>query len=131
MAENFKFEKRDYYLYVAPEGVRRDLSSIVQGTKKIQELVSSYDARYVLADYRKVRYEVPLTEAYNIVKVYENKVPEFSTLVMAAVVHPSSIEIAQFWQSMSHKRGYAFKVFHDIEEAEHWIVKVAQGKLIL
>ncbi|TRX60804.1 hypothetical protein FNH22_07115 [Fulvivirga sp. M361] len=129
MEDAFKFEKREGYLYVEAEGVRKDLTSIVEGTKKIQDSIVKYGTPYVLADYRKVRFNVPLTEAYNIIKIYESKIPEFSTIIMAGVINPGSREIAQFWQSICDKRGYTFKVFHDIKPAETWISGVIQGKL--
>ena len=40
---------------------------------------------------------------------------------MAAVVKKLDWEIAKFWESTSNKRGYTFKVFKHMNEAQSWL----------
>ena len=121
MESNFTIEKKDNYTLIIGEGERNDLASLVEGTKKIQQIAKENNTNHLLLDYRKVKLSVPLTEAYNIVKIYEKKMPGFSNLVMAAVVKKLDWEIAKFWESVSNKRGYTFKVFSQMNEANRWL----------
>ncbi len=130
MSSNFQFEINDHYLTVRDEGVRTSLSGAVEGTRRIAEAAAKYEKKFVLVDYRKVRYDLSLTEAYNLVKVYENKVPEFNDIALAVVVNSQDWEIAKFWESISLKRGYSFKLFSRIENAESWILsEVKNGSM--
>lgn len=116
------------YLYISDEGTRTDLTAAVNGTEKIAEAANKYDRRRVLLDYRKVHYDVPLTEAYNLVKVFENKVPEYKNLVMAVVVDNRDWEIAKFWESISVKRGYSFRLFQQMAEAKNWLTNAEKSR---
>ena len=121
MEVNFTITKGKQYTLITGEGERTDLTSLIEGTKKIQQIAMENDADFLLLDYRKVKFSVPYTEAYNIVKIYEQKMPVFSKLVMAAVVKKLDWEIAKFWESTSNKRVYTFKVFKHMNEAQSWL----------
>ena len=128
MESNFTIEKKDNYTLIIGEGERNDLASLVEGTKKIQQIAKENNTNHLLLDYRKVKLSVPLTEAYNIVKIYEKKMPGFSNLVMAAVVKKLDWDIAKFWESVRNKRGYTFKVFSQMNEANRWLAEKIKSR---
>ncbi len=123
MDMGLKFEKRDKYLLVTGEGERNDLTSITEGTKKINESAAKFGTNFLLIDYRNVTYNVDLPQAYNIVKVYESQVPEIKKITIAAVGNPKNMELIKFWESISNRRGFRYKVFTAIEDAEQWLLE--------
>lgn len=127
MRDETSVEHKGNHLVITVRGERRDLNQVIQGTKNIQEAVDAYDCRYVLADYRELIFNVSLTHAYNIVKVYDFNLPQFKDIVMAGVINESSQELGQFWESIAQKRGYNFKIYRDIAEANDWLQQQIQA----
>lgn len=124
MKNESSIEVKDGYLLVTSKGVRSEFNSVIEGTNKINEAAKNYGLKYVLADYRNVKYDVPIADAFNLVKVYENKLPIFNEIIICAVTNEESLEIAQFWESICNRRGYNYKVFTDFDKAEHWLTKL-------
>ena len=121
MKDKTTLELKEGYLIITVEGVRNDFDSLVVGTKKINEAAQAYNVNYILADYRKLRYDVPMADAFNLVKMFEQDLPLFDKIVISAIANPLDLELAKFWESICIKRGYQYKVFTDLEEGEEWI----------
>ncbi len=126
----FRSEKKGDYLFITGEGVRTDLTAMIEGTRKIYEAALENRCDFLLVDYSKVRFDVPLAEAYNIVKIYEGKMPEFSKIVMAIVVKRIDWELAKFWESISQKRGYSFRIFARLDEARSWLMEEIKSRSV-
>ncbi|GEM_PF-901508 len=114
-------EVKERYIVISESGQRNDLLSIVEDTKKINEAVQKYNVKYVLADFRKINYNVPFSDALNLVKFYEQKLPAFSNLVGGLIISKSNLDIVKFWESICHRRGYQFKVFTNYSTGENWL----------
>lgn len=114
--------KKDYVLVTA-KGIRRNFMDIIEGTIKIYEASQALKVNRILGDYRNVRYDVPLAEAFNLIRYYENKLPEFYNKSMASVSNPKDLEIAKFWEALCIKRGFNAAVFTEYHLAEEWILK--------
>jgi hypothetical protein len=114
-------ERKDHYAVVTAKGVRNDFESVLEGSKKIREAVKTYTIKYVLADYRKLSFNVPMADALNLVRAYEYEMPEFANMIMAVVTNRKDLEQGEFWESICNKRGYKYRVFLDFDKAENWI----------
>lgn len=125
MNEQPSIELKDDYLLVIAKGERRNFMDIIDGTIKIYEASKAMKSSRILADYRNVTYHVSLTEAFNLVRYYENKMPEFQEVSMVGIVQTKDIEIAKFWESICNKRGFNVAVFTDYEAGEKWLLKQA------
>lgn len=128
MDEKLSFSVEENYLSIKASGVRDDFMEIIEGTTKIAEASKRYNKQHILSDYRDVVFDLPLTQAFNLVKVYENKLPYFHRLHMASVVQSSQLEIASFYASICKKRGFNFEIFMAIEEAETWLINQPVNK---
>lgn len=80
-------------------------------------------SRKMLVDFRQIQINVRITEAFNIVKTYEKKMPDLRTVLVAAVFESQHRAFASYWQEVSSKRGFTIKVFEDFGEAEKWLLK--------
>jgi len=114
-------ELRNDYLYIKASGDRTSFKEIVEGTLDIYESAQKYQTKKVFGDYREVRFKVSITEAFNILRFYENKLPEFQGIAMCIVINPEDQKIANYWESIFVKRGYNVSVFKDITKAEEWL----------
>lgn len=118
-------ELKDDYLLITATGERRNFMDIIEGTIQIYEASKSLKTSRILADYRGVAYHVALNEAFNLVRYYENKLPEFQEVSMVGIVQTKDLEIAKFWESICNKRGFNVAVFTDFEAGEKWLLKQA------
>lgn len=121
MDKGLHFEKRDNYLLITGEGVRNDLTTLIEGTKQINEVAAKFGVSFILADYSNVTFNVDFAQAFNIVKVYESQVPEFKKITIAGVGNAQNMELVKFWESVSNRRGFKYKIFSNLNEAEKWL----------
>lgn len=121
MKNESSIELKEGYILVIARGTRKDFGDIIEGTFKISEAAKAYNLNHILADYREVDFDVPLADAFNLVKLYENKIPVFNNLVISGVINKSNWEIAEFWESIGNRRGFNFKAYTDFEEATKWL----------
>lgn len=115
-------ELKEDYMLVTASGVRRNFMDIIDGTIKIYEASQALKVNRIFADYRKVRYEVSMAEAFNLIRYYENKLPEFYNMSIASISNPKDLEIAKFWEAICIKRGFNAAVFTEYAIAEKWIL---------
>ncbi len=120
-------ELKDGYLQVTAEGIRDDFESLSKGSKKISDAAKKYGVKYILVDYRKLKFNVPMADAFNIVKMFEQEVPVFSNIIIGAVVSFSDLELARFWESICNRRGYKYSIFTDLQKCEEWINSLILG----
>lgn len=116
-----RFEKKDGYMLAIGEGERNNLTEMTEATKSMVAAATELGMTHILADYRKVKYNVPLTDAYNLVKVYETKTPTLKSFTIAGVMNEVDRELIKFWESISNRRGFEFKIFTNIDDALRWL----------
>ncbi|MBX2893980.1 MAG: hypothetical protein KF763_00960 [Cyclobacteriaceae bacterium] len=116
------FELRDQYLLVIGHGVRNSLADMVHTASLIINEAQATGSNKMLVDYRQLDIQVRITEAFNIVKTYEQNLPALRNMVVAAVFESRHRTFASYWQEVSSKRGFTIKTFEDFEEAEKWLI---------
>jgi hypothetical protein len=121
------FELTDDYLLVIGHGSRDTFASMVEASEIIFAKVHETKATRLLVDYRELKINVRMNEAFNIVKRYEVAQPDFRYLITAAVFDSKSnsngMEFGRYWQKVSLQRGFVIEIFEDIEEAKRWLKK--------
>lgn len=122
MHNSFSYEEKEHFLLVRVTGIRKNFMDIYNGTKALSDLALKLGYTQILADYRKARFDVPKTDAFNLVKLYDLQLPHFKNLKLAGIVHPDDYEIGEIWESIGRKKEYNFKVFTDYDEAEEWLL---------
>lgn len=116
--------EKDGYLIVTEVGDRTNLLSIVEDAQIVYEAAKRHNMKYILADFSQVNNDVPIVDAYNIVKVFENKFPELKELTVSYVANANTLQLIKFWEHISNQRGFDIKVFTDYDEAEKWLKSV-------
>ncbi|MCE7864319.1 MAG: hypothetical protein DYG99_12335 [Bacteroidetes bacterium CHB5] len=117
------FELKEQYLLVTGHGTRNSLAGMVDSATLIMKKARESGSRKMLVDFRQLQINVRITEAFNIVKTYEKKMPDLRTVLVAAVFESHHRTFANYWQEVSSKRGFTINVFEDFGEAEKWLLK--------
>jgi len=117
------FKQREKYLLVIGHGKRDNLVTMTQASAEIYAKVLETKTNYLLVDYRQLQINVPLSQAYNIVKRYEVAQPELKKLTIAAVFEGKGIAFGNYWKEVSLQRGFFIEIFEDMNLAEEWLLK--------
>lgn len=122
MAVKSYYELKDGYVLITSEGERKDFSSVVEGTTRIYEIIGETKCRLALLDYRKVIFSVPQTDAYNIIRLYELKMPALTNIKIAVVVMRIMPGFASVWKDVAQSKGFKFETFTDMNDAAKWLL---------
>lgn len=117
-----EFEQRDQYVLITSEGERKDFSSVVEGTTKLYAIIEKTQCRLVLLDYRKVIFNVPQTDAFNIVRLYELKMPLLTNVKIAVVLSSMNSAFGNVWKNVAQAKGFKYDIFTSLEDAEAWLL---------
>ena len=117
------FEQKEDYLLVTGHGERNDFASIINATNQINEMVVTVKKKYVLVDYREVKFNTPITNVFDVVRIYETKMPAFKNLIAAVVLSHLNSSIGRYWGEIAQQRGFNFMIFHDFATAEKWLLE--------
>lgn len=115
-------QKERYLLIVAEGGTRTSLLQVAAGTKELAAAVEASKCSRVIFDYRDVIFDVPISDAFNVTRQYE-QFPVFSRIKAASVINAQTLGIAKPWLEFSTRRGFNFKYFLSMEEAENWVLE--------
>lgn len=116
------YEMRDDYLFIKPSGERKSLTEVIKSSENITRLSTAYNTDRILADYTDVYFRLPMTDAFNLVRLYENRITDFQKVSLAVVINKETYEIGKFWERICHKRGFNNAVFLSISEAREWLL---------
>lgn len=116
------FEMREDYLFIKPSGDRRSLMEVVESSQKLTQLASAFKTNKVLADYTDVHFKLPMTEAFNLVRLYENRMHHFKEITLSVIVNKETYEIGKFWERICQKRGFNNAVYLNEKEATAWLL---------
>ncbi|HZY82785.1 MAG TPA: hypothetical protein VFE50_24865 [Cyclobacteriaceae bacterium] len=117
------FEVREKYLLVVGHGKRDNLRTMAEAAAMIVKKAVESNRNRMLVDYRMLEIEVHMSEAFNIVKGYENHQPELKNITVAAVFDNKALHFAHYWKEVSQKRGFRIEIFEDFDVAERWLLK--------
>ncbi|QSE96334.1 hypothetical protein [Fulvivirga lutea] len=118
----YSFEQRDNYLLIKASGIKNSTHQLLEGSRNVLELAIKFECNNILCDYREVQFDLNLSEAFNLVRIYENQLKEFKELRIAGLVADRYFELADFWEKISRKRGFDNKAFTTFDDAEEWLV---------
>jgi hypothetical protein len=116
-----QFEIRDKYLLIEAQGNRNSLLEVVNGTLQFTKIIQESNQQKVLLDYRNVKFNLNKTDAFSIVRYYE-QLPTLAGVKIAALINEPTLSLATTWQDVAIKRGFQTRYFLTFEEAEHWLL---------
>jgi hypothetical protein len=113
---------RDGYVLIESSGTIASLEEHKAHTDEIARLVFETEYMSILLDERNIVYQVNLTSLYEIVNYYEESLQDAArNKKMASISKKEYIQGARFWETVARNRGFNFKVFVSLAEAEQWL----------
>lgn len=119
------FELREKYLFVVGHGKRDNLKIMAEAGTLIVAKAIETNRHFLLVDYRNIEIEVHMSEAFNVVKGYESRLPQLKEITVAAVFNSNGMPFGNYWREIAQRRGFRIEIFEDLEAAEKWLLKQA------
>ena len=117
------FKQCEDYLLVVGHGKRDNFTEIIHATAQINDALLKFERKHLLIDYRQVQFNIPIGNVFDVVRVYEAKMPHLKDVFVAAVLSDINWEIGEFWKEIAQRRGFNFTVFDDFAKAEQWLLE--------
>lgn len=115
------FDLKEKYLLIEAHGTRKNLLEVVMGTTEFVKIIEETKSQKVLLDYRSVTFKINLSDAYNIVKYYE-QLAVLSEVKLAALINENTLSLAKTWKDVSLRKGFKLDYFLEFGKAEAWLV---------
>ena len=122
MPINTKFEIKEKYVLITSEGERNNFAAVIEGTNLMYEIIEKTQCSLVLLDYRKVIFNVPQTDAFNIIRLYELKMPRLTNIRIAAWLANLNPGFTTVWKDVAKSKGFQFETFLNLKDAEEWLL---------
>ena len=118
---DYKLEHFEGFSIATSFGKRDNLLQIIDNISLVLEQVVKNGNEKLLVDFRKVDFNFPMADAYNIVKMFELRLRDYQHVKIVVVCPEEHIEFGSFWKEIGEKRGFDFFVASEYEEAENWL----------
>lgn len=123
MIEYANYTLEDHYLLLEAGGSIINLQELVGGTDRLKEKAKEAGAQKLLANFRQISFDIKPHDAFNLVRYYENRTPEFKNMHIAGVMQKRDLEVGKFYESICKKRGFNAAIFTDMDQAKAWLLK--------
>lgn len=122
------FEKREKYLLIKGHGLRDGIQSMMEASKATYAQITKTQSRLLLVDYREVKITLPLSEAFNLIRQYENSMPFLKNTSAAVVLSSNGQAFGRYWYEVGLQRGFNIALFENLEEAEKWLLSMDESR---
>ncbi len=113
---------RGEYLYVRVSGLLRHKQDQLDYLNKLVAVYDEHRPARVIIDEREVDSRLKLVDIYSSSREYGSVLPpEIRRMKVAVVSRGQSPGRLKFWEDVSFNRGFNFRGFLAVEEAEEWL----------
>lgn len=119
--EPFSIKITDNYILATCYGRRTVISEVIHNAEIIFKSILTSQKQAIMLDYREVDFHFPMSDAFNLTRLFELKLKQYTHLKMAVVLSEEHQEFGQFSQEVGQKRGLNLKTFQHIEHAKEWL----------
>ena len=111
------------HLYIKVSGCIENSTEDKQYAKEAYDLFTRFDYSRAIIDIRELKLKTNIIDQVKLVDSYSNKkiFPNIMKIKLAVIIDRENEELATFWEDYSTNRGFNFKVFYSISEAESWL----------
>jgi hypothetical protein len=120
MAITFTTEVEGETLFVQASGFDESLAEVEEYAMGILSACTKGGVTHVLCDETELEYRLGTFDTYQAGEFLSTHVPTVAKV--AIVCNPAFLSDASFFEDIVVNRGLTFRVFTDIESANHWLV---------
>jgi hypothetical protein len=112
------------YLLISSVGSLQDESQLFKHARLIYNEVKKHNNKRILLDALATEFPSDLFAYYDLVQFYIAELPpEIKELRLACVISPAYSNVGKFWQTASNNRGFQYRAFTSVREAEEWLIE--------
>lgn len=113
----------DKYLVVVATGESNSYKELLSITNQIYNKVVETSVKFILLDFQHVHLKMDWTDSFNLVRIYEKSMPEFTEILACCTFNPDSEKFVKYWQEICQQRGFKVCLFPSRLEAEMWLIE--------
>jgi hypothetical protein len=112
------------YLLVRSAGSLQNESDLFKHARLIYEEFKKHHNKKIMIDALATEFPSDLFAYYELIQFYIEKLPpEIRELRLACVISPAYSNAGKFWQTASNNRGFQYRAFTSVREAEEWLIE--------
>jgi len=116
-------QNNDDYLLIRSEAILKDENDLIQHAMLVFEEYKKYDNKKVILDGLETHFPSDLFPYYDLVQFYIEKFPpEVREIKLACIISPEYSRIGKFWETASNNRGFNYRAFTSLRDAEEWMM---------
>jgi len=113
----------DYLLITSVANLKNE-NDLIKHATLVYDEYKKYDNKKVVLDGLGTEFPSDLFPYYDLVQFYIEKLPsEVREINLACVISPEYTRIGKFWETVSNNRGFKFRAFVSLRDAEEWIME--------
>lgn len=117
-------ENNTEYLLIRSTGNLEDESDLFMHAGLVYDEFKKYNNKRIILDALATEFPSDLFAYYDLVQFYIEKLPpEIRQLKLACVISPEYSNVGKFWQTVSNNRGFKYRAFTSVREAEEWVME--------
>lgn len=112
------------YLLIRSVASLKNENDLIQHAILVFDEYKKYGNKKVVLDGLETGFPSDLFPYYDLVQFYIEKFPpEVREIKLACVISPEYTRIGKFWETTSNNRGFRYRAFTSLREAEEWIME--------
>jgi hypothetical protein len=111
------------YLLIRSVASLKDENDLIQHAMLVFDEYKKHDNKKVVLDGLATEFPSDLFPYYDLVQFYMEKFPpEVRDITLACIISPEYTRIGKFWETVSNNRGFKYRAFTSLREAEEWLM---------
>jgi hypothetical protein len=117
-------ENNAEYLLIRSVAKLKNEDDLIKHAMLVYEEYKKYNNKKVVLDGLETEFPLDLFPYYDLVQFYIEKFPpEVREIRLACVISTEYARIGKFWETASGNRGFQYRAFISIREAEEWLME--------
>lgn len=112
------------YLLIRSVASLKNEEDLIKHAMLVFDEYKKYDNKKVVLDGLATAFPSDLFPYYDLVQFYIEKFPpDIREIKLACIISPEYTRIGKFWETVSNNRGFQYRAFTSLREAEEWIME--------
>jgi hypothetical protein len=110
------------YLLIRSVASLKDENDLILHAMLVFDEYKKHDNKKVVLDGLATEFPSNLFPYYDLVQFYIEKLPpEAREITLACIISPEYSRIGKFWETVSNNRGFRYRAFTSLRDAEVWL----------
>lgn len=125
MAITYSLHTKDNVLHVKASGYDESLEEVQKYSLDVLKTAIDQKCCAILSDERHLEYRISVTDTFALAEILAQAAPRVGRA--AIVCSPTADSCVGFFEDTTRNRGLQLRMFHDYDNASHWIEEYRQS----